>query len=126
MSSDRHSGTTTLGPLYACQISNWVICPTCRADEDDEDRQLSPPPEGIDYGALHMPALLKMPESFKLDPSDRRTFTRREIQARVEGKRLDHSVPARQQPHVSLALRDLSLGGLSALSEQPLGTGERV
>src|SRR5260370_7271226 len=73
-----------------------------------------------------MVALLKMPGSYKLDPSERRMFTRKEIQARIEGKRLDHSVPARQQPHVSLALRDLSLGGLSALSEQPLGTGERV
>ena len=76
-----------------------------------------------------MVALLKMTESvgnFKLDPRERRVFTRKEIQTRVEGRRLDHSVPARQQPQVSLALRDLSVGGLSAVSEQPLGTGERV
>ena len=73
-----------------------------------------------------MVAQLKIPASFKLDPSERRNFTRKEIHARVEGKRLDHSIPARHQPHVSLALRDLSLGGLSAISEQPLGAGERV
>src|SRR4051812_43062257 len=76
-----------------------------------------------------MVALLKMSESvgnFKLDPRERRVFTRKEIQTRVEGRRLDHSVPARQQPQVSLALRDLSVGGLSAVSEQALGTGERV
>ena len=45
---------------------------------------------------------------------------------RVEGKRLDHTIPARQQPHLTLALRDLSLGGLSAISQQPLGAGERL
>src|SRR5260221_355919 len=73
-----------------------------------------------------MVALLKMPSPFKIDPAERRLFTRKEIHARVEGKRLDHTIPARQQPHVSLALRDLSLGGLSALSEQPLEAGERV
>jgi hypothetical protein len=64
--------------------------------------------------------------SYKIDPSNRRMFERREIQARVQGTRLDHSIPARQQPHVSLALRDLSIGGLSAISIQPLEAGERV
>jgi hypothetical protein len=76
-----------------------------------------------------MVALLKMPQSvgnFKLDPRERRTFTRKEIHSRIEGRRLDHSIPARQQPHVSLALSDLSVGGLSAVTEQPLGAGERV
>ena len=72
-----------------------------------------------------MVALLKMPAPF-LKPDERRNFPRKDIQARVEGKRLDHSIPARQQPHVSLSLRDLSLGGLSAISEMPLGAGERV
>ena len=76
-----------------------------------------------------MVALLKMPatsENYKLNPSERRMFTRMEIHSRIEGRRLDHSIPARQQPQVSLALRDFSLGGLSALSEQPLASGERV
>ena len=73
-----------------------------------------------------MVALLKMPSPFKLDPSERRMFERKEIHARVEGKRLDHAIPARQQPHISLSLRDLSFGGLAAISEQPLGAGERI
>ena len=73
-----------------------------------------------------MVAVLKMPSAFALKPDERRNFVRKEIQARVQGKRLDHSIPARQQPHVSLSLRDLSLGGLSAISDQPLERGERV
>jgi hypothetical protein len=58
--------------------------------------------------------------------SDRRKFPRREIYARVEGRRLDHSIEARQQPQLSLSLRDVSLGGLSAITETPLGRGERI
>jgi len=77
-----------------------------------------------------MVALLKMPTTFektyKLDPRERRMFLRKDTQSRVEGKRLDHSVIARQQPQVSLSLRDLSFGGLSAMSDQPLQCGERV
>jgi len=53
-------------------------------------------------------------------------FDRKEVHTRIEGKRLDHSIPARQQPHVSLALRDLSAGGLSAISEKPVQAGERI
>ena len=73
-----------------------------------------------------MVAVLKMPSSFKIDPAERRVFNRKEIQARVQGKRLDHTLPALQQPHVSLALQDLSLGGLSAISTQPMAAGERL
>ena len=81
-----------------------------------------------------MVALLKMPQRLAgpqptpppADADERRVFPRREFQVRVEGKRLDHSIPARQQPHLTLALRDLSLGGLSAISQQPLGRGERL
>jgi hypothetical protein len=81
-----------------------------------------------------MVALLKMPKRLSgvgLEPAarekhERRVFPRREFQARVEGKRLDHSIPARQQPQLTLALRDLSLGGLSAISQMPLGKGERL
>ncbi len=73
-----------------------------------------------------MVALLKMPSPFKIDPAERRMFTRKDIQARVQGKRLDHTLPALQEPHVSLSLRDLSLGGLSAISTQPMEAGERV
>ncbi|MGH7213663.1 MAG: PilZ domain-containing protein [Tepidisphaeraceae bacterium] len=90
-----------------------------------------------------MVALLKMPPTLKLHRDDdaqmprpshadaptgaeRRMFPRKEIHVRVEGKRVDHAIPARQQPHLSLALRDLSFGGLSAVSQTPLEAGERL
>ena len=75
-----------------------------------------------------MVALLKMPNRFsetKKD-DDRRVFPRKEFHARVESQRLDHSISARQNPHLNLALKDLSLGGLSAISQTPLGAGERL
>lgn len=74
-----------------------------------------------------MVALLKMPNRFTASkPSDRRVFPRKECHARIEGKRLDNSLTACQQPHVSMSLRDLSLGGLSALCDTPMQQGERV
>ena len=74
-----------------------------------------------------MAALLRMSDRHSGDNyDDRRTFQRREVHSRVEGRRLDHSVQARQQPHLSLALRDLSVGGLSAISQSPVGRGERL
>jgi hypothetical protein len=74
-----------------------------------------------------MVALLKMPKPFiGPKPSERRVFARKEIHARVEGRRMDHSLIVYKQPTVSLALRDLSAGGLSAISDAPLQRGERV
>jgi hypothetical protein len=74
-----------------------------------------------------MVALLeKTPPLFKIDPAERRLFERKENHTRVEGRRLDHSIPARQFPHLSFALNDLSLGGLSATSETAIERGERV
>jgi hypothetical protein len=58
--------------------------------------------------------------------AERRMFPRKEVHARVEGRRLDHSIPARQMPHLALSLRDLSMGGLSAISQTPLQKGERI
>ncbi len=58
--------------------------------------------------------------------ADRRIFPRKEVSLRVEGKRLDHSIDARQQPQLSLMLRDVSLGGLSAMTDRPVSRGERV
>jgi hypothetical protein len=60
------------------------------------------------------------------DAAERRVFPRKEIKALVEGVRCDHSVPALQQPQLTLALRDLSLGGLSAISDTPVNPGERL
>jgi hypothetical protein len=58
--------------------------------------------------------------------AERRTFPRKEISARIESKRLDHSLPALREPLVAMALRDLSMGGLSAISPMPLTQGERL
>lgn len=58
--------------------------------------------------------------------AERRVFPRKEISARVEGKRMDHSLSALRDPHLTLSLRDLSLGGLSAISPMPLERGERL
>jgi len=74
-----------------------------------------------------MVAVLKMPSPFKqADGAERRVFPRKEIHARVESKRMDHTIEARQNPHLSLALRDLSLGGLSAISDIAIKAGERL
>jgi len=58
--------------------------------------------------------------------AERRVFPRKETQARVQGKRLDHSIPARREPFLNLSLRDVSAGGLSAISQTPVESGERV
>ena len=83
---------------------------------------------------LKMPTF-KMPDFMRLVGSDelegqggaeRRIFPRKEMQARVQGKRLDHTIPARREPFLNLSLRDVSLGGLSAISQTPVESGERV
>ena len=74
-----------------------------------------------------MVALLRMPASLPTDSwADRRMFPRKEIHATVQGHRLDHTIDARQMPRMSLALRDLSLGGLSAICDRPLSQGEHL
>ena len=74
-----------------------------------------------------MVALLKMP--MRIDSksgAERRVFPRKEVRADVEGKRIDHTIEARRTPMFQLHLRDLSFGGLSALSPLPLDRGERL
>jgi hypothetical protein len=82
-----------------------------------------------------MVALLKMPmrigpETADADSStnwaERRIFPRKEVHAQVTGVRMDNTVAARRQPWLSLHLRDLSIGGLSAISPAPLERGERL
>jgi hypothetical protein len=58
--------------------------------------------------------------------AERRLSPRKAVSAQIEGKRIDHSLAALRSPHVSLALRDLSAGGLSAISQTPLQRGERL
>ncbi len=72
-----------------------------------------------------MVALFKMPERVG-SPEDRRVFPRKEFHAEVESCRMDHSVKARREPRFSLSLRDLSMGGLSAISNVALEQGERL
>jgi hypothetical protein len=74
-----------------------------------------------------MVALMSSPSlSITGDGAERRMFPRKEVSVRVQGKRLDHSVEARQQPQLSFMLRDVSLGGLAAVSDMPVGRGERI
>src|ERR1700722_18027026 len=75
-----------------------------------------------------MVALMKMPvmQTSSDDWADRRMFPRKEIHATVQGHRIDHTIQARQEPRMSLMLRDLSLGGLSAICDRPLKQGEHL
>ena len=76
-----------------------------------------------------MVALLKMPNPFTAaaeSGAERRMFPRKQVQYHVEGRRRDHTVTARQNPQLSLTLRDLSLGGLAAISDVPLESGETL
>ena len=58
--------------------------------------------------------------------AERRVFPRIEVDARVQGKRLDHTIDARRMPFLQLNLKDVSVGGLSAISPQSVEAGERV
>jgi hypothetical protein len=53
-------------------------------------------------------------------------FPRKPSDARVQGVRVDHSIAAHRQPQLSLAVRDISVGGLSAITATPLQAGERL
>jgi PilZ domain-containing protein len=74
-----------------------------------------------------MVALLKMPRQ-QAEPlnAERRLFPRKEVHSWIEGRRLDHSLSALRDRRVSLALRDLSLGGMSAIAHAPMEAGERL
>jgi hypothetical protein len=58
--------------------------------------------------------------------AERRVFPRKEMHAEVLTRRLDHSIVAHKAPKLTLAMRDLSLGGLSAVSDIALEKGERI
>jgi hypothetical protein len=84
-----------------------------------------------------MVALLKMPsflDDGAMAPSmsiadtsnERRMFERRESKLLASAKRLDHTIPARRTPTLQFMLRDLSIGGCSALTDVPLQTGEHL
>lgn len=75
-----------------------------------------------------MVALLKSPPRQYAEPlrMERRVFPRKEVHSWVEGRRLDHSLSALRDRRVSLAMRDVSLGGLSAIASAPIEAGERI
>ena len=58
--------------------------------------------------------------------AERRVFPRKTMMTTVRGKRIDHSLQALRHPHLSLSLRDLSAGGMSAISPAPFQPGERL
>jgi hypothetical protein len=72
-----------------------------------------------------MVAVLKMPKVIE-KPSDRRIFPRKEMRGEAAGMRIDHTITALQRPKLELSLRDISYGGCSALTNQPLEPGERL
>jgi hypothetical protein len=57
---------------------------------------------------------------------ERRIFPRKEVVVDVQGRRLDHTLAALRQPVLKMSLRDVSAGGLCALSDTPIPAGERV
>jgi hypothetical protein len=74
-----------------------------------------------------MIALLKLvDESDALSGIERRNFPRKATNAEAVGRRLDHSLAALRQPVLRMSLRDVSAGGLCALSDTPIPAGERV
>jgi hypothetical protein len=48
------------------------------------------------------------------------------VRAEIESRRLDHTLAALRQPVLKMSLRDLSAGGLCALSDTPIPAGESV
>jgi len=74
-----------------------------------------------------MPATLRLANyETEAEGAERRIFPRKEVHDRIQGRRMDHTIPARQEPFLNLALRDLSIGGLSAISQSKVERGERV
>ncbi|HZL36886.1 MAG TPA: PilZ domain-containing protein [Tepidisphaeraceae bacterium] len=75
-----------------------------------------------------MVALLKMPNRISAQKSneERRIFPRKDMAVPAPSRRVDNTLQARQNPALTLYLRDLSLGGLSAISPLPLEQGERL
>jgi hypothetical protein len=70
--------------------------------------------------------LLLRSDNQKAPSPDLRMFARTEQKMIAEAHRLDHSVIAHRQPRLRLAVRDLSVNGMSAISEQPVEKGEHV
>src|SRR4051794_16609321 len=70
--------------------------------------------------------LLLRREKTEAPSTDLRMFARAEQKMVAEAHRLDHSLMAHRQPRLRLAVRDLSVNGMSAICEQPVEKGEHV
>jgi hypothetical protein len=57
---------------------------------------------------------------------DRRIFPRIARPLCVEAHRLDHSLSALRNRRLQLAVREISLNGMSALSDHPMHAGEHI
>ena len=84
----------------------WIIYSTFSADEKS--------------------MLLLRGDNSEAPSTDLRMFARAEQKIVAEAHRLDHSLFAHRQPRLRLAVRDLSVNGMSAISEQPVEKGEHV
>ncbi len=73
-----------------------------------------------------MIAPLKLSESTDGRGLERRVFPRKETRLRADLLRLDHTLPALRRPCVTVDMRDVSCGGLSAICDAPLVQGEHV
>jgi PilZ domain len=76
-----------------------------------------------------MVALLKMPVpefTSESQGAERRMFERKPANGVAQGHRVDHTVTARRSPRLCLDMRDVSMGGLAAMSDQPVQKGEQV
>src|SRR4029079_11699284 len=86
---------------------------------------LTPRPAAVRRG--RMIALLKLVDENDIGSgAERRVFPRKEVQGEALGRRLEHSLAALRQPVLKMSLRDVSAGGLCALSDTPIPAGERV
>lgn len=75
-----------------------------------------------------MVAILENPSRLKLTPAnqDRRMFTRKVDHRAITARRLDHTIQALRNPDLTLAMNDLSIGGVGAVSDMALEAGERI
>jgi hypothetical protein len=76
-----------------------------------------------------MVAMVQQPPMMRLveaDPRERRRSPRREVRTMALMTRLDHALAALQNPRLIVAMRDLSDGGMAAISGVPIDAGERV
>jgi len=79
-----------------------------------------------------MAVLARLREVDRSEPAERplrierRVFGRAPAHVRVEARRLANTLSALRRPLVNLHVRDISLGGLSALTEHPIEEGEQL